>query len=110
MLLLATLATEWVRYTAEGATITLVNERHIARDRKGRVYQERWYLVPKNGKAKFRMNWIQIADPKELTLFNCSPKRHICELRNGSPSRELPAAAQPMANTWRCVENRTPDC
>ena len=28
----ATLATEWVRYTAEGATITLVNERHIARD------------------------------------------------------------------------------
>jgi len=92
----ATLATEWVRYTAEGATITLVNERHIARDRKGRVYQERWYLVPKNGKAKSAMNWIQIADPKELTLYNCSPERHICELRNYSPSKELPAAAQHM--------------
>src|ERR1700756_1236885 len=45
----ATLDTEWVRYAGEGATITLVNERHIARDRNGRVYQERWYLVPKNG-------------------------------------------------------------
>lgn len=58
----ATLDTEWVRYAGEGATITLVNERHIARDRNGRVYQERWYLVPKNGKVKSEMNWIQIAE------------------------------------------------
>jgi len=92
----ATLDTEWDRYTAEGATITLANERHIARDRKGRVYQERWYLVPKNGKAKSEMNWIQIADPKQRTLYNCSPERHICELRNYEPGGELPAAAKPM--------------
>src|SRR5271165_4821312 len=46
----ATLDTEWVRYAGDGATITLVNERHIARDRMGRIYQERWYLVPKSGK------------------------------------------------------------
>lgn len=89
----ATLATEWVRYAGEGATITSVNERHIARDRKGRVYQERWYLVPKNGNVKSEMNWIQIADPQEHTLYNCSPQRHICELRNYDPSEELTAAA-----------------
>jgi hypothetical protein len=89
----ATLDTEWVRYAGEGATITLVNERHIARDRNGRVYQERWYLVPKNGKVKSEMNWIQIADPKQHTLYNCSPQRHICELRNYEPSEELSAGA-----------------
>jgi len=89
----ATLATEWVRYAGEGASITSVNERHIARDRKGRVYQERWYLVPKNGNVKSEMNWIQIADPQQHTLYNCSPQRHICELRNYDPSEELTAAA-----------------
>ena len=31
----ATLATEWVKYTADGVSITLVNERHIARDAQG---------------------------------------------------------------------------
>ena len=43
----ATLDTEWVRYAPDGATITFVNERHIARDRRGRIYEERWALVPK---------------------------------------------------------------
>jgi hypothetical protein len=81
----ATLDTEWVRYAGEGATITLVNERHIARDRKGRICQERWYLVPKNGNAKSEMNWIQIADPQQHTLYNCSPQLHICELKNYDP-------------------------
>lgn len=89
----ATLDTEWVRYAGEGATITLVNERHIARDRKGRVYQERWYLVPKNGKVESEMNWIQIADPQQHTLYNCSPQRHICDLKNYDPNEELTAAA-----------------
>ncbi len=89
----ATLDTEWVRYAGEGATITLANERHVARDRRGRVYQERWYLVPKNGKEKSEMNWIQIADPKRQTLYNCSPQRRICELRSYEPSEDLTAGA-----------------
>src|SRR5437667_11977129 len=45
----ATQATEWVRYAGEGATITSVDERHIARDRNGRVSEERRCLVRKNG-------------------------------------------------------------
>ena len=90
----ATLDTEWVRYAGQGATITLVNERHIARDRSGRIYQERWYLVAKYGKEKSEMNWIQIADPKRHTLYNCSPQRHICELKDYDPSDELSAATQ----------------
>ena len=41
----ATLATESVKYAADGAAMTFNNERRIARDAQGRVYQERWYLV-----------------------------------------------------------------
>lgn len=91
----ATLDTEWVRFTGEGATITVVNERHIARDGRGRIYEERWALVPKNGKIKSFMTWIQIADPKQRTLYNCNIDRHLCELKNYDPTDDL-AAAKPL--------------
>ena len=42
--------TEWVRTLTDGDTITSENQRRIARDTSGRIYQERWFLVPKNGK------------------------------------------------------------
>jgi hypothetical protein len=87
----ATLATEAVKYAADGATMTAVNERRIARDEHGRVYEERWYLVPKNGKVKSTMNWIQIADPKRLTLYNCSTEKHICDLLVFDPTNALSA-------------------
>jgi hypothetical protein len=89
----ATLDTEWVRYAGEGGTITLVNERHIARDGQGRLYEERWLLVPKNSDRKSKMNWTQIADPKQRTLYNCSTERKVCELRLYDPAEDLTAAA-----------------
>jgi len=89
----ATLATETVKYTADGATMTFVNERHIARDAQGRIYQERWLLVPKSGNVKSTMNWIQLTDPKQRTLYNCSPARHICELLVYDPATDLSAAS-----------------
>jgi hypothetical protein len=89
----ATLDTEWVKYAADGVTITLANERHIARDGRGRIYEERWFLVPKNGNVKSEMNWIQLADPKLRTQYNCGTQRHICELRTYDPGDDLSAAA-----------------
>jgi hypothetical protein len=76
----ATLATEWVKYAADGATMTFINERHIARDAQGRIYEERWYLVPKSGNVKSTMNWIQLTDPKQRTLYNCSTEKRVCDL------------------------------
>jgi hypothetical protein len=84
-----TLQTEWVRGLSDSGTITLDNERRIARDSNGRIYQERWLLVPKNGKVKSRMNAIQIADPNAHTLYTCFiDSQHICTLLNytASPS------------------------
>jgi len=92
---LATLDTEWVRFAADGGTITFVNERHIARDGRGRIHEERWALVPKfhpNGDIPSKMTWIQIADPKLHTLYNCSLEKHVCDLLTYDPSKDLAAA------------------
>lgn len=88
----ATLATEWVKYTGDGGTITLVNERHVARDAQGRVYQERRALVPRNSDVKSFTTWIQIGDPKQHMLYNCSPHKHVCDLLAYDPSGSLAAA------------------
>ena len=58
-----TLVTEWKRPMDNGGTFTLTNERHIARDSKGRIYQERWLLVPKGGTIKSQMDVFQVTDP-----------------------------------------------
>jgi hypothetical protein len=46
-----TLETEWVKTLSDGGAMTLVNKRRIARDSEGRIYQARWFLVPKKGNA-----------------------------------------------------------
>lgn len=86
-----TLDTESVKYSGDGASMTFVNERHIARDGQGRVYGERWSLIPKGGKLESTMNWIQIADPKRRTLYNCAVEQHICDLLVYDPTGALSA-------------------
>jgi hypothetical protein len=66
------LQTEWERTLADGGTITLVNQRKIARDSKGRIYQERWTLVPKNGDKKSEITMIQVSSPETHVLYNCA--------------------------------------
>lgn len=90
----ATLQTEWVQYAGEGGTVTLVNERPIVRDGKGRIYQERWALVPKFGKVQSQRVLLQIADPNQHTLYTCAIYQRICELETYDPTHEL-AAAEP---------------
>ncbi len=75
-----TLDTDWSRPLSGGGTMTLSNQRHIARDGYGRIYQERWVLVPKGGKIRSTMNAFQVMDPAQHTLFNCFPGPKVCEL------------------------------
>jgi hypothetical protein len=76
-----TLQTEWVRNLYTGGAMTFVNQRRIARDSSGRYYQERWFLVPKNGKIESKMTKIQIADPVRHVVYSCEllNRRNICE-------------------------------
>lgn len=82
------LQTEWVKTLSDGGTITVVNERRIARDSRGRIYQERWLLAPRNLKEESRMTTIQISDPNTHTHYNCfmqeEPKQ--CVLSTFTPS------------------------
>ncbi len=75
-----TLATEWTRPMSNGGNFTLTNERHIVRDSKGRIYQERWILVPKGSKIKSWMDIFQITDPEQHTWLNCETASKTCAL------------------------------
>jgi hypothetical protein len=74
------LVTEWTRPMADGGSYTLTNHRRIARDSAGRIYEERWLLVPKGSDIKSSMNFIQIADPINRTLYTCSIFHKKCDL------------------------------
>jgi hypothetical protein len=91
----ASLSTEWARPTPDGGTITLGNQREIARDNQGRVYEQRWSLVPKNGSAKSILTWIQVADPNQHTLYNCNAIKMVCDLLVYDAGPDLAAAARP---------------
>ena len=75
-----TLATEWIRPLGPDGSYTLVNRRRILRDSAGRIYQERWILVPKGGKVESTMNVIQIADPVQHILYTCWVVEKQCNL------------------------------
>lgn len=72
--------TEWIRPIPGGGTYTSVNQRRVARDSRGRIYEERWILVPKDSDIKSRMNVVQIADPNQHTLYNCWTRVRRCQL------------------------------
>lgn len=84
-----TLSTEWAKPMANGGTYTIANRRPIRRDGQGRIYQERWLMAPKGSNIPSRMSWIQIADPIAHTLLECTPVKHICELRTLRDSSAL---------------------
>jgi len=83
-----TLLTEWSRPFANGGTYTLTNQRRIARDGKGRIYEERWLLVPKGGKMASVMDVRQFADPNRHTLYNCFTDGKVCQLVSYSGSTQ----------------------
>jgi len=107
-----TLATEWTRPMAGGGTFTLVNQRHIVRDSNGRIYQERWILVPKDGNVKSWMDVRQITDPEQHTWYNCITATKVCDLydyRLTSQQKYEPAiggsGALPKGNGFRQHED-----
>jgi hypothetical protein len=97
--------TEWARPMPGGGNVISVNQRRVARDSMGRIYEERWYLVPKDSGIESRMNVIQIADPDTHTQYNClmleKPHRCILDEYSGTASAiYVPATGTtgPLAN------------
>jgi hypothetical protein len=82
----ATVNAEWIRGTPDGSNITLVNHRTVARDASGRVYQERAYFVPNDGKQESYVTQIEISDPASRELYICRPSERVCRLQQFSPN------------------------
>lgn len=85
-----TLETTWVRGLADGGGITTANKRRIARDATGRIYMERWWLVPPNELEQSQMTTIQISDPVAHTHINCFMLQATkpCQMFTFEPSPE----------------------
>jgi hypothetical protein len=96
-----TLVTEWTRPMADSGNYTLTNRRRIARDSAGRIYEERWLLVPKGSDIKSSMNFIQIADPVNRTLTTCSTFHKRCDLSAYRPSASAAFEDEPPPTPGR---------
>ena len=76
------LSAEWTRPLMTGGTFTIVNARPIRRDSAGRIYQERWLMVPKNTGVKSTLSVIQIEDPLAGVFYQCWPRQKFCEVND----------------------------
>lgn len=80
------LAAEWTRPLMTGGSFTIMNARPIKRDSAGRIYQERWLMVPKGSNIKSTMSFIQIEDSIAGIYYECGARSRVCELHSmGKP-------------------------
>jgi hypothetical protein len=93
----ATVSTESIRQLADGSRITLVNHRAIARDKAGRIFQERRLLVPDDGKHESVVTQIEISDPVSRQLYICVPRERVCQVEFFSAPQFVPPAVGPAS-------------
>jgi len=102
--------TLWVRTLPDGSTVTTQNERVVARDMEGRVFQERrtFIPVPDDGKQQSQAYATEYTDPVAHAAYHCRPMQKTCELQNlfaQENNAELPAGLQPDQITFLTREN-----
>ena len=97
--------TLWVRQLADGSSITLANHRAIARDKEGRIFQERRLLVPEDGKHESVVTQIEISDPVAHQQYICVPRQHVCQLEPFSPPAFVPPPPRGSASAVKQSPN-----
>lgn len=91
----ATVNTEWIRRLADGSNITLKNHRSIARDGQGRIFEERAFFVPDDGRHESTAYQIEISDPATHQRYVCHVAERVCRLQLflGSAAPEIAGSA-----------------
>ena len=74
----ATVSTEWTRQTSDGATIMVKNQRRVARDSQGHVFEERRRFVPADSNAQSLLFQMDYVDPVRHTRTLCLPASSTC--------------------------------
>lgn len=77
----ATVNTEWIRNLPDGSNITLKNHRSVARDARGRIFEERASFVPDDGKHESVVYQVEISDPATHQRYVCRMVEHLCRLQ-----------------------------
>jgi hypothetical protein len=106
--------TLWVRTLPDGSTVTTKNERVVARDMDGRIFQERrtFTPVPDDGIKKSIAYLHEYTDPVAHTFYSCYPGSKYCDLENYSepPNQpDVPAGLQPDGVSYLTRENLDAD-
>jgi len=95
----ATVSTEWTRQASDGATVIVKNRRMVARDRQGRVFEERCRFVPADSNATSLVFQMDYVDPPRHTRTVCFPAGKVCDTYNFFvPANAAAVAVGPMAD------------
>lgn len=78
----ATVNTEWIRNLPDGSNITLKNHRSVARDAHGRIFEERAWFVPDDGKHESVVYQVEMSDPATHERYVCRIAEHVCRVQN----------------------------
>jgi hypothetical protein len=100
-----------VQTLPDGSTVTSQNERHVARDMDGRIFEERvtFVPVPDDGRRKMRVHAVDYFDPVSHTWYHCDTAPKVCQLREyydqfvEAPAS--PVGLQPDQRTYLTREN-----
>jgi hypothetical protein len=102
--------TTWVQILPDGSTITWQNQRVVARDMDGRIFQERRTFVPvpdpTNSQSVAYVN--QFDDPVAHTMSICNVFMKVCNefaYHPATQARDTPAGLQPGGRTYLTREN-----
>jgi hypothetical protein len=74
--------TTWIQILPDNSTVTYQNERVVARDMDGRIFQERrtFVPVPDAGNQQSLVRMMDYSDPLEHTLNRCNPNQKVCNV------------------------------
>lgn len=107
---MAVARTLWVHTLPDGSTVTTQNQRFVARDMDGRIFQERrtFTPVPDDGKQESQISATQYSDPVEHTIYRCIPQQRVCNLFDFYDTISVPlvpAGLQPNRTTYLTRED-----
>ncbi len=86
----ANVDTEWTQYLDDGSTRVIKNHRLIARDRLGRIFQERRTFGPDGSPMQSQLTSTELSEPSTHTIAYCNARAHVCELRLYSAMTSTP--------------------
>jgi hypothetical protein len=99
---LATVTLDWVRQTSDGAAVALKNHRRVARDSRGRIFEERARLVPADSDSPSLVFQMEFSDPARHTRYVCFPVSKVCDLYNYSaPPSQVVVPVGPIGDGKR---------